>query len=252
MRKIFLILLFFFIFWNVSAKCDWVAYFSVVSHYYNTKWDFCKPWESVAQFQALDQNKNFVIHNWDGSEYSFLADLVQTNEKNNIARVVLDWKTILEFPFYSDSWAIFSRYSLSIRYIFSTFRVGENEAKLSDLDKDIVGFYINGKMLENVDISYNYKIYIFKKYWFLPNDEWFDFLEIERNKMDYFVEKYRKLPKEMKQEIKENLRKEIYNYIDEAWNFDYKKYENKRKYYRKFAIYNYLLQEIVISEILLK
>jgi|GEM_PF-2727313 hypothetical protein len=34
--------------------------------------------------------------------------------------------------------------------------------------------------------------------------------------MDYFVEKYRKLPKEMKQEIKENLRKEIYNYIDEA------------------------------------
>jgi hypothetical protein len=53
---------------------------------------------------------------------------------------------------------------LSTRYIFSTFRVGENEAELSDLDKDVVGFYINGKMLENVDISYNYKIYIFKKY----------------------------------------------------------------------------------------
>ena len=81
MRKIFLILLFFFIFWNVSAKCDWVAYFSVVSHYYNTKWDFCQPWESVAQFQALDKNKNFVNYDWDGSEYSFLADLVQTNEK---------------------------------------------------------------------------------------------------------------------------------------------------------------------------
>lgn len=86
----------------------------------------------------------------------------------------------------------------------------------------------------------------------MPNDEWFDFLEIERNKMDDFVEKYRKLPEEMKQEIKENLRKEIYNYIDESWNFDYKKYENKRKYYRKFAIYNYLLQEIAIPEILLK
>jgi hypothetical protein len=51
----------------------------------------------------LDKNKNFVNYDWDGSEYSFLADLVQTNEKNNIARVVLDGKTILEFPFYSDS-----------------------------------------------------------------------------------------------------------------------------------------------------
>lgn len=254
MKKIIIIIfLSFFIFSNVSAnikKCDWVAYFSVNEHYYNNDWNFCEEWETVGNFMAL--NKNLSLDDiWDGTEYTFLANTYKREKDFTKSRVVLNWKTLLELKYKTENVFSFSNYSLSWRYVFTWFW-HESWIFINSEDKEIFWVYINSEKIFENGLWNNWKENIYKEYWFLVDFKgWYNnlFLDYKKLKLvNYISEKIKKIEKTEKERYKNILKNELKKYVDEQRNYlkDNLKFEERRRAY----ILNYLLQEIIIDELL--
>lgn len=257
MKKIFFIILSFFIVSNVSAKCDWVTYFSVTEHYYNNQWAFCKSWEFVSDFQAIKKDLS-SDNNWNGDEFSYLADMYSYKDWLSSARVILNWKSLLELSYVSKSVFTKSIYSLSWKHVFTTFG-HESGIPISDLDKDVFWFYIDWKQITK-EVIYSSGVY--KKYWLVMDNIRLDksfITENEIKKIDGFLEKYEKLDKGEKQKLKEVLQKEVYKYLDkDTYIYDSAKFDyiwGKHTIganYKRYFVLNYVLQEIIVSELLKK
>ena len=258
MKKLFFIILSFFVVSNVSAKCDWVAYFSATEHYYNNDWSFCKPWEHVTDFQAIKKDLS-SDDDWNGDEFSYLADIYSYKDWLSRARVILNWKNLLELSYVSESVFTKSIYSLSWKHVFTTF-AHEKGIPISDLDKDVLWFYIDWKQIMKT-FSFSSE-FIYKNLWIVmgrnrPNESFIT--ENEIKKIDNFLEKYEKLDKGEKQKLKETLQKEVYKYLDKntyiydsaKFDYDWRKHTVGANYKRYFVL-NYVLQEIIVSELLKK
>lgn len=240
----------FFIFWNflqVSAKCSWFAYI-FKEHYYNNDWNFCEEWESVGNFMAL--NKNLSLDEiWDGTEYTFLANTYKKEKDFIKSRVVLNWKTLLELKYKSEYIYAFSNYSLSWKHIFTWFWY-EGWTYVNPEDKDTFWVYIDSKKVFENWLWIDWKHKIYKEYWFLVdfsyNNLFLDFKELK--KIDYLSEKIKEMEKTEKEKYKNILRNELKKHVDEEMlSLKYKlKFEETKRAY----VSNYLLQEIVIDELL--
>ena len=104
--------------------------------------------------------------------------------------------------------------------------------------------------------------FIYKNLWIVmgrnrPNKSFIT--ENEIKKIDGFLEKYEKLDKGEKQKLKETLQKEVYKYLDkDTYIYDSAKFDyiwGKHTIganYKRYFVLNYVLQEIIVSELLKK
>ena len=257
MKKLFFIILSFFIVSNVSAKCDWSGAFWNTEHYYNNQWAFCKSWEFVSDFQAIKKDLS-SDDDWNGDEFSYLADLINYSDWVKKVRVILNWKNILEISYESLAMP-HSTFSLSWKHVFTAFG-HEWWVSMSNLDKDVLWFYIDWKQIMKT-FSFGNE-FIYKKLWIVndrnrPNKSFIT--ENEIKKIDGFLEKYEKLDKGEKQKLKEVLQKEVDKYLDkDTYIYDSAKFDyiwGKHTIganYKRYFVLNYVLQEIIVSELLKK
>lgn len=261
MKKIYLIIFVFCfsIFTNVLAKdneepCKWVAYFCVAEHYYNKKWIFYdKLSEAVMNFEIL--NKDLTkkdLESSDGTEYSFLADTYKRENDISTWRVVLNWKDLLKLNYKSEDIFPESMYSFSWKHIFTGFwhEVG---IFVNPLDKNVFWFFIDGQKISDVYlINSGHTGYFFEKFGIffdshIPSEEKI-LSDKEIETLENFLKKFKNMDLEKKKKIKEILKKEVFKYLDN-YKYDSKKF-GYWPHYKRFFVLNYLLQEIVIDEIL--
>lgn len=131
---------------------------------------------------------------------------------------------------------------------------------MNNSDKDVLWFYIDWKQIMKT-FSFGNE-FIYKKLWIVmgrnrPNKSFIT--ENEIKKIDGFLEKYEKLDKGEKQKLKETLQKEVYKYLDkDTYIYDSAKFDDVwGKYtvganYKRYFVLNYVLQEIIVSELLKK
>ena len=152
-----------------------------------------------------------------------------------------------------------SIFSLSWKHVFTTFW-HEREVSMNNSDKDVLWFYIDWKQIMKT-FSFSSE-FIYKNLWIVmgrnrPNKSFIT--ENEIKKIDGFLEKYEKLDKSEKQKLKEVLQKEVYKYLDkDTYIYDSAKFDDVwGKYtvganYKRYFVLNYVLQEIIVSELLKK
>ena len=151
-----------------------------------------------------------------------------------------------------------STFSLSWKHVFTTFW-HEREVSMNNSDKDVLWFYIDWKQITK-EVIYSSGVY--KKYWLVMDNIRLDksfITENEIKKIDGFLEKYEKLDKGEKQKLKETLQKEVYKYLDkDTYIYDSAKFDyiwgkhTVGANYKRYFVLNYVLQEIIVSELLKK
>ena len=131
---------------------------------------------------------------------------------------------------------------------------------MNNSDKDVLWFYIDWKQIMKT-FSFSSE-FIYKNLWIVmgrnrPNKSFIT--ENEIKKIDGFLEKYEKLDKGEKQKLKETLQKEVDKYLDkDTYVYDSGKFDyiwgkhTVGANYKRYFVLNYVLQEIIVSELLKK
>lgn len=252
MKKILLFLLIFMFFSSyVSAeKCRnaTFAYFDNHEHYYNNI-DLCDENynEKVTSFWTLSYTLTHKSHDWDWNEKTYLFSILWEKNWVNRARILLDWKLLLQLFYENDSLIPISSYSTSWKHVFTFIWPVEWWVEYREKDNDVLWVYLDWKKIFDwFDWPKGWREFFMKNYGFLiwrenTSDIWFS--EDELRKLDAAVEKIKKYDEKRKWKIISKLRDILFELNKTILN-------PTKSDYKKFLIANYLQQEIAIDMIL--